>query len=283
MTELQQVEFDLLKEFIRVCEKHSLTYYLIGGSALGAVRHKGFIPGDDDIDVGMPREDYDKLMSLHDEFKHPYFLQNFRTDRKYPLNFAKLRNSETTKIEKWFYLQYKNDGVWIDIFPLDGMERKKVRPAKHYARKVKWNWFNVKACYFWCARRKPQKGRFFKDIGIDILAFIFMFLNIGKYTNKLVDRRAKKIPFSKETLLVGNLFGTNATREAMPYEVFSTPSKGIFEGLKVNLPHDSDKYLTLLYGDYMKLPPENERVMHHEDMGEDIHMSYIEYRKLHKM
>ena len=89
MTELQQVEFDLLKEFIRVCEKHSLTYYLIGGSALGAVRHKGFIPWDDDIDVGMPREDYDKLMSLHDEFKHPYFLQNFRTDRKYPLNLSK--------------------------------------------------------------------------------------------------------------------------------------------------------------------------------------------------
>ena len=92
MTELQEVEFQLLKTFVEFCEKHNLKYFLVGGSALGAVRHQGFIPWDDDVDVALPREDYDRFIELgKKEFTGDVFLQTYETDPNYPYNFAKYK------------------------------------------------------------------------------------------------------------------------------------------------------------------------------------------------
>ena len=87
------IALDLLHQFDSICQKYSLRYYLMFGSLLGAVRHNGFIPWDDDVDVAMPREDYEKIMKLKNEFKHPYFLQNPYSDNGYYQSFMKLRNS----------------------------------------------------------------------------------------------------------------------------------------------------------------------------------------------
>ncbi len=90
MNDLQQKQLEILKEFIRVCEKHNLTYFLVGGSCLGAARHKGFIPWDDDIDVGMPREDFDKYVELQKEYEGTkYFIQTWKSDPHYTYNYAK--------------------------------------------------------------------------------------------------------------------------------------------------------------------------------------------------
>ena len=121
MTDLQQTEFEILKEYIAVCERLKLRYYLVCGSCLGAVKYSGFIPWDDDIDVAMPREDYrvfcEKAPLLLPEH---LFLQTNESDRNYPNIFAKLRDSRTTYIEKGMAELDIHHGVYIDVFPLDG-------------------------------------------------------------------------------------------------------------------------------------------------------------------
>lgn len=118
MNDLQKCQLNILIEFIRLCEEHNLTYYLVGGTCLGAVRHKGFIPWDDDIDVGMPRKDYDKFIQLQKEIKKPYFIQTYKSDKNYIYNFAKIRDCTTTFIENTFVCHQFNHGVWIDVFQL---------------------------------------------------------------------------------------------------------------------------------------------------------------------
>lgn len=118
------VMLDLLAEFDRVCKKHNIRYFASGGTMLGAVRHKGFIPWDDDIDLMMFREDYEQLCKIaQTEFKHPYFLQNKYTDPECCDIMSKLRNSDTTSLfsfEKNGFMKY-NKGIFIDIFPLDNI------------------------------------------------------------------------------------------------------------------------------------------------------------------
>jgi len=124
MSELSAVLFDLLSEFIRVCDKYNIRWYADGGTILGAVRHKGMIPWDDDIDVMMIRSEYERfLKEAKDEFKHPYFLQTEQTDKGSIRGHAQLRNSLTTgilKSEQYLNCPF-NQGLFIDIFPIDNI------------------------------------------------------------------------------------------------------------------------------------------------------------------
>ena len=113
------IELDMLMEFMRVCEKHGLKYYIVFGTLLGTIRHNGFIPWDDDIDVCMPRDDYERFLKLADEFEAPVFLQIPETDPGYFYSHPKLRNSNTTGFSDIRGCFGFNSGLWIDIFPLD--------------------------------------------------------------------------------------------------------------------------------------------------------------------
>lgn len=122
MKKVWAVELDLLTEFDRVCKKYNLPYVATGGTLLGAVRHKGFIPWDDDIDLGMKREHYQKLCEVaQQEFKHPYFFQTEWSDPTSLRGHAQLRNSETTAIIDVEQNKLINQGIFIDIFPLDNV------------------------------------------------------------------------------------------------------------------------------------------------------------------
>ena len=123
LNELKKSELEIFKSFLTVCEKLNVKYYLVEGTLLGAVRHKGFIPWDDDIDVGMLREDYELFIEKATEFlPENLFLQTYITDTEYSHGFAKIRNSQTTFIESNVRDCKINHGIYIDIFPLDNCE-----------------------------------------------------------------------------------------------------------------------------------------------------------------
>ena len=278
MNDLQKKQLELLKAFISVCEKHHLKYFMVGGSALGAVRHKGFIPWDDDIDVGMPREDYDKYITLQSEYEGtPYFIQTWKSDPHYIYNYGKLRDSSTTFIENMYTNHRINHGVWIDIFPIDGFS-KTIKPREKFKKKIFYIWLNVYFAYLPALMKHIRKRTFFKDLFFNIVAGLFYIFDIAHYRNKYIDRYAKKISL-KECKMAGNLFGFNMKREAMPIELFQEYVKLPFEDIEVNVLKDYDTYLRNLYGDYMKLPPVEKQVGHHYNTGLSLTEGYEEYMK----
>ena len=141
MTDLQAKELSLLRAFTDVCEKLELEYFLVCGSALGAVKYKGFIPWDDDVDVALKRADYDVFLERAQELlPDGIFLQNHRTDPAYPNIFSKLRDSNTTYIEKSVAHLPINHGIYIDVFPLDEYptaerERRRLERTKSACKK----------------------------------------------------------------------------------------------------------------------------------------------------
>lgn len=162
MKSVWAVELDLLNEFSKVCDKHQLKWFVHAGTMLGAIRHHGFIPWDDDIDVVMPRCDFEKMCSLGpQEFKHPYFYQTEETDRLLARNFARLRNSNTTAIQKWekdFHYPY-NQGIFIDVFPMDNIPDDESERKDYYSQLIvlndkAWQWRNMVLFY----RPKKDNG-----------------------------------------------------------------------------------------------------------------------------
>lgn len=276
MNELHQIEKKLLIAFDKICRKHHLQYFLLGGSALGAIRHQGFIPWDDDIDIGMPRDDYDKFINLQKEFdEFGYFIQTYQSDPKYIYNYAKLRDSNTTFIEKPYRFFQINHGVWIDIFPLDGFSLKEDNP-KQDRRDLKHSWRQAFLCYPWAMRRKFSLRTFPLDLLINIGALCCFWTNVNHYRNKRLDRRLKKIPYENATI-VGNHYGIYLEKEAVPKEWFGKGKEVLFEGIKVYIPFEYDKFLRFLYGDYMILPPIEKRIPHHKDSGFSLTISYKDY------
>ena len=137
MKHVWAVEINLLEQLLDVCRKHNLRVWVADGTLLGAVRHKGFIPWDNDIDVCMLRDDYDRLLQIGpDAFKHPYFLQTPYTDKRYYHGHAQLRNSETAAIRPSDSYRPFNHGIFIDIFPLDAVSEDEER-RQYVSRRVR--------------------------------------------------------------------------------------------------------------------------------------------------
>lgn len=275
MNEYQKIMRDSLREFIRVCEKHSLRYYLVTGSALGAIRHHGFIPWDDDIDVAMPRPDAMKLLALKDEFKDPYFLQHYSTDKAFTYPFMKLRNSATTYIENFFQYHRINHGVWIDIFILDGMSRTPILKNK---AKNGWFWFLNYIVFAANMYQKPTRKTFIPQLFFSFISLLLWPFKIGNWLIKAIDRSMKKIPYD-EAELVGAYMLWGGNKEAMPKALYGKGFKVKFEDLEVYVPENYHEYLTRRFGDYMQLPPENKRYGHHFLKGESTTIGYQAFLK----
>jgi lipopolysaccharide cholinephosphotransferase len=264
---LWAVELDLLLKFDDVCKRHGLKYFLNSGSLLGAIRHKGFIPWDDDIDVEMPRDDYEKLLSLTNEFKQPYFLQLPTTDRESAYSFAKLRNSNTIMTSKTFLFQKMNHGVCIDIFPYDNwvssdsasydiikylayenstfMRRSNPHlDANNQLRVKTWTGIPPLVAYE-CINKIAQR---YKNVDTDSIVIIVS--SITKYESKICLKE-----YYKEAVMAD-------------FECFQFP-----------VPVGYDSVLTKYYGDYMKFPPVEKRGTWHKDAIIDADMPYEEYLK----
>ena len=192
MKKIWAVELDLLNEFSKACEKYQLKWFVHAGTMLGAIRHKGFIPWDDDIDVVMPRVDYEKFCGIaSDVFMDPYFFQTEKTDRFFCRNFARLRNSKTTAIQHWESKRHYpyNQGIFIDIFPMDNIpddleERKQYFEDVMYNHSMSWQMRNY--VYFFRQEEGIGAVKYLKRFGKHL---IFKYIqrkkrNYVRYINK---------------------------------------------------------------------------------------------------
>jgi len=268
MTELQQVEFDLFRIFAETCEKLNLNYFLVCGSALGAKRHGGFIPWDDDLDVGMYREDYNKFIELAPPLlPEGIFLQNYHSDPEYRNIFSKLRNSNTTYIEKTVQHLNINHGIYIDVFPLDGYPQS--------ALEQKWLAFEMKY-YVYALLSGFSKSTSLKGTLANLPFRMLGYPRRVKQTLMKYESVISKYPI-KDTKLVCNHGTWYGKRNYIPKEFYGKGSVISFEGYPAKVPEDIENYLKTLFGDWQTPPPPEKQRGHHFYEICDTKKPYTEY------
>lgn len=265
---LQRCELEMLRIFIDVCEKLGMKYYLLGGTLLGAVRHQGFIPWDDDIDVGMLRADYEKLVQYgQDYLPEGFFLQTHQTDPEYPANFAKLRNCNTTFVEYSVKNCNINHGVYIDIFPLD------------YYPDHGVILFDIKALLM-----KLRITDAFVPGKMKLKTKIVRCISRVLYPS--ISETIQKRDVLFKSVIAGrrvtNHCGAWGRKEIVPAEWFGEGQLLLFEGLKVRVPACYHEWLTQVYGNYMQLPPEEKRIGHHYVAAFDLEKPFTHYMQIRK-
>ncbi|MCR4743386.1 MAG: LicD family protein [Treponema sp.] len=268
LKKIWMVSLDILFEFDQICKKHNLQYFLLWGSLLGAIRHKGFIPWDDDIDVGMLRQDYEKLLSLKDEFKEPYFLASPKTEKEYYWSHTKLRNSNTTCINKPFRYQPVNFGIDIDIFPIDNL----IVDENIDSYDARLRQLNINNSNYMRQSNKnptPQELERMKGYNSD-----------PDKDMAEIEALATKYNNQKTEYLSCNVCTIdkwqNRTCKACDLQEFILWD---FEGFKLPIPKNYDSILKNEFGDYMAFPPVEERGHCHDRNLLNPDVSYKESLK----
>lgn len=262
---IQDKILSILKEFISICKDNNLTYYALGGTLLGAVRHKGFIPWDDDIDIGMPREDYEKFKkiasnALSDNYK---FLSEDTSN--YKKAFSVIRD-DSTKIIMNYSNEEQEESLWIDIFPLDGMPTNPLK-KKYHSYRYLYTRMMVQLSQFNSLVNQKKENRPWLEKVIIRIANVVKIERVVSFSwaQKKYLQTIKKYSFNEG--FAGNYTGAYKLREIVPSDYFGQPALLQFEDLKLSCPHKFREYLTAIYGaDYMQLPPEEKRVLHHYEI-----------------
>ena len=269
MKKVWAVELDLLMELDKVCRENGLKYFMAGGSLIGTIRHSGFIPWDDDIDVFMLREDYEKLLSISDKvFKEPYFLQTPYTDKGSYFSFAKLRNSNTTAISYPFRYCDFNQGIFLDIFVMDDCELDAVK--EHYERINELILDN--STYMRSSVPDPteeEKLRIASHSGRDPMDVYEEIERLAKYQ------------YGKNAEYVNLMVNTVAkyNENINPKIWFDKCIYKSFEGFDAPVPESYDEILSRRYGDYMKFTPPEQRGHEHTTLVFEPDVPYKEYIK----
>ena len=258
---LHQVDMDIAKEVLQICQKYDLTYYMLGGTMLGAIRHKGFIPWDDDIDLGMPREDYERFLEVApQELSAHLKLVNYRTDPDYMYYITRILDTETTVIEERIGNDNKYTHASIDIFPIDGTPNNPIL-RKIYFFRVMYHRALMSLCYKDSIDRKRKRSKPEK-----LLLWIMERIPVEKLTTPYkqkckIDKllRKQKVEGSK---YIGNIMGAYRTKEIVPAQYYGEGAMYPFEDIQMRGLAMYDEYLTYTYGDYMQLPPEGSRKTH---------------------
>ena len=239
----------ILRTVDTVCRRHQMDYYIWAGTQLGAVRHKGFIPWDDDIDIAMPRPDYEQLIANADEWlPQPLEMVCAENDSQYPLPFAKIQDSSTTLIERT-HLKYLG-GIYIDVFPIDGVPANAIRRKLHFAEYEYWK----RVLYF--VHRDPYKHGRGASSWLPLLCR-------KMYSMKYVQQRIRQLLLAYDynnCTLVADY--DDGSRGVMQKSVLGRPTPYSFEGEAVLGVEQYDAYLTNKYGDYMTVPSERHQRQH---------------------
>ncbi len=256
LKKLQDMERKILKYFAGICEENNIDYYVYGGSLLGVIRHKGFIPWDDDIDVAMFRDDYERFVEAFNKKKsEKFYLVSPESEDSYFLYFPKLMMKET-KFREWWADQVDfESGIFIDIFILDGLPKNKLHQKLHILRSR----FLVRLLSI--SQLKFRGYPMFTQIVVNILHRLFKVFRI---TNEKLKKKTFKV-FKK--------YNAKDTKQCFCASTVVYPPifekaqhwparRAKFDGIDVSIPNKAEEILTIIYGDYMKMPPESERFNH---------------------
>jgi lipopolysaccharide cholinephosphotransferase len=258
LKEIHEIELEMLDAVDYICNKYNLRYFLAGGTLLGAVRHKGFIPWDDDVDISMPRNDYDKFLEIMEEgyrdFAY-YRIYQVKEKSDYSFPFAKLSDMRTIikNYSKEFNIQ--GMGAYIDIFPIDGFGND-LKNAKKIIVKQ-----NVKGHRISRAFSGFSGCSLVKKCTLLIWKIQYFFKGREK-SYRILEQELRKNEFDTSKY-VGSTFGLRGEKEIIEQRYFADSLKMKFENREYKVPVGYDQYLKQMYGDYMQLPPVNERIAPH--------------------
>ena len=267
LNSIQNRLLEMLKWFDDYCLSHDLTYYVVGGTLLGAIRHQGFIPWDDDIDVALPRDDYNRLINDFENDDRYCLETPYCGNKDFLYSYSKLYDKSTTLVEKSRKKCVR--GLYIDVFPLDGIGDSKEEIKKNYRR------FDIKNMLLMTRVLEINRNdRFIKKFVIRVVRLVpERVLNTKKLSIK-VDKIAQKVSYDK-SIYVGNLMGAYRYKELFNKKYIGKVNRYKFESIEVNGFQYYDKYLTHIYGDWRKIPPEDKRHGAHEYLEYDLNASYL--------
>lgn len=255
---IQELELKNLKELIRVTEKLGIEFFLYGGSLIGAVRHNGFVPWDDDLDVAMMRNDYNKFVKEANKYlSEEFYLQTPYSDKKSPYFYSKLRLKGTRCIEYAHHKLKIESGVYIDIYPIDSL------PESNEEYMLRYKEFQ-KAVRTFVIRQCP-----YPEVPVNTTK-----KKIRALAKRCISLIYKLVPHKKYAAKIDEILTSYNGAETTKYGNYSYPKpvnyfnavcpfeKRSFCGIEVNIPADWDGHLKRRYGNYMELPPEEKRVGH---------------------
>ncbi len=273
--ELQNKMLEMLLYFDSFARKHNLKYYLCGGCLIGAVRHHGFVPWDDDIDLFMPRDDYEKLQHIWFKFADTTKYKYCRTDRfhNYHDAGASIRDIDTTCINRHSVNEDICHGIALEIMPIDGCPKSKIKRF--------WQLFNAFIFSLFNVQRLPDnKGKFIRFI----TGLVYKIVRTPKQCYKIwsyAEKQMTKYKWSdceEVTELIGAIHGMLLRHKKEDFEKVVYLD---FEKYKLPVMKGYELYLKKIWGDYMKLPPVEQRVAKHDVICMDLNKSYLAYKGLY--
>lgn len=259
---LQLVILDIVRVFVDICERHQLRYYMVGGTMLGAIRHKGFIPWDDDMDVGMPRPDYEKFLTIvRTELPEGYSFLNYKQDADYLRYFSRIVD-ERVRVTNASGSEVIVENAWLDIFPLDGMPRTAIGRSLHFWHVTAWRFFYHASCFKQLVNlNRPGRPLYQRKL----IRFIQLtHIGEGLDSRKLlrhIEKLLLKYPYDDSTYMV-SLFGIYMTREIVEKRLLGAGKMYPFETLMLRGPSEADAFLTHFFGDYMTPPNDADKDKH---------------------
>lgn len=257
---LQKLELEILRKIDVFCRGNNIEYFIIGGTCLGAVRHGGFIPWDDDIDIGMTRDNYLRFLALADKLEYPLFLQSPKTEKKTPYLYTKIRYTGTKFVEYCNRKIKMNQGIYIDVFPFDNIPDDDVEYSKSFSKIQKLLYLNA-------LRTSPDVNQKPNTLNKYIKAVLWKILHLTvkiipkKYISNKIEAEMTKYN-NIETKAISCWFFPGKYKEYGTRETIFPLKECDFAGVTVLCPNDTDTYLKNHYGNYSELPPVEQRIGH---------------------